>query len=590
MIDPTTSLAFSIFENKGVYALLLGSGISRAAHIPTGWEITIDLVRRIGRSAGFDEQADWAKWHFDKHGAEPSYSELLDALSQTPHERRSILHSYIEPSPEDAEKGLKLPTKAHRAIARLVRDGFIRVVVTTNFDRLLESALREVGVEPTVIASDDAIAGAIPIIHSSCTIIKVHGDYLDTRIRNTDEELSSYSTMADGLLDRVFDEHGLIICGWSADWDEALRNCLLRTPNRRYPLYWAARGTPGRFADGIIKHRAGRLITIADADSFLESLELKISTLGEIQRPDPRSIELLTASAKRYLAKPEYRIQLDELIGAELKILVSLASKIENKSATREEFAGVVLEYETISEPLARIAGICGRWGSDAEVSNLLPLVKSLAELEPRSGDTLFLALRQYPAVLMLYALGIGALKRGRYDLVFRLYSLSIMSGNDGPQQAAQELFLENWMTEQSDQVWAALPEFGTQRLRFALSAHLHTLFRRWTDDYFFDSKQYELLFEEFELLGTLATFAAEAKDISALDVMIADSSGERWIWAPVGRIAFHTARRNAILSRWGTPDIQSSIIAAGFSKKDVGFFNKSVACIGKIVARSQRW
>jgi hypothetical protein len=43
-----TQLAFSVYESKGVYALLLGSGLSRAANIPTGWEITLDLIRRIG--------------------------------------------------------------------------------------------------------------------------------------------------------------------------------------------------------------------------------------------------------------------------------------------------------------------------------------------------------------------------------------------------------------------------------------------------------------------------------------------------------------------------------------------------------------
>jgi hypothetical protein len=31
--DPITQLAFSMFESKGVYALLLGSGLSRAAGI-----------------------------------------------------------------------------------------------------------------------------------------------------------------------------------------------------------------------------------------------------------------------------------------------------------------------------------------------------------------------------------------------------------------------------------------------------------------------------------------------------------------------------------------------------------------------------
>src|SRR3954454_18949095 len=145
MIDPATALAFSLYENKGVYALLLGSGLSRNAEIPTGWEITLDLVRRLGRLEGAEEQTDWAAWYRQTKGGEPNYSGLLDRLSSTPDERRSILHSYIEPTPEDIEEGRKTPTKAHRAIARLVRDRFIRVIITTNFDRLIENALRDEG-------------------------------------------------------------------------------------------------------------------------------------------------------------------------------------------------------------------------------------------------------------------------------------------------------------------------------------------------------------------------------------------------------------------------------------------------------------
>jgi hypothetical protein len=136
--DPLTQLAFSIYENKGVFALLLGSGLSRAGEIPTGWEITLDLIRRVARAKGVTEQADWAKWYKEQTGAEPDYSALLEGLAASPDERRAILHSYIEPSEEDRQQGRKLPTKAHHAIAALVRAGYIRVIITTNFDRLLE--------------------------------------------------------------------------------------------------------------------------------------------------------------------------------------------------------------------------------------------------------------------------------------------------------------------------------------------------------------------------------------------------------------------------------------------------------------------
>ncbi len=208
--DPITQLAFSMFENKGVYALLLGSGLSRAAGIPTGWEVTLDLVRRVALAQNAENQSDWAKWYREQNGAEPDYSALLAELAVSPAERRAILHSYIEPDEDDRAEGNKLPTAAHRAIAGLIRDGYVRVIVTTNFDRLLENALREFGVEPTVVTSVDTLSGAEPITHSACYVLKLHGDYKDARILNTDEELGAYPPLYDELLDRIFDEHGLL--------------------------------------------------------------------------------------------------------------------------------------------------------------------------------------------------------------------------------------------------------------------------------------------------------------------------------------------------------------------------------------------
>ncbi len=150
MIDPSTALAFSVFENRGVFALLIGSGVSRVAQIPTGWEVVLGLTRWVAALEGVLDQVDWAASHQERFGEPPNYSKLLDALAQTAEERRSILHAIIEPSAEDLAEGRRTPTRAHRAIARLVRDGFLRVIITTNFDRLLETALQLRPAVPTV--------------------------------------------------------------------------------------------------------------------------------------------------------------------------------------------------------------------------------------------------------------------------------------------------------------------------------------------------------------------------------------------------------------------------------------------------------
>ena len=253
---------------RGVYGLLVGSGLSRSAEIPTGWEITLDLVHRLAVADNVPEQDDWAAWYLEKYGKEASYSDLVARLGRTANERQALLQAYIEPTDEDRQEGRKVPTRAHEAIADLVYDGFVRVVITTNFDRLIEHALHSRGVEPTVIDSVDALNGAEPLTHTRCYLVKLHGDYKDARILNTTAELSTYAAEHNRLLDRILDEHGLVVCGWSGEWDEALARALIRCPSRRYSLFWAARGELGDAAKRIVSHRNGQVIDIETADDF----------------------------------------------------------------------------------------------------------------------------------------------------------------------------------------------------------------------------------------------------------------------------------------------------------------------------------
>jgi len=123
MIDPSHSRSFSIQANRGAYAALLGSGISRAAKIPTDWEVTLDLVRKLAEISGEICEPSPGEWYREKFGREPDYSEILAAVAKTPAERQQLLRSYWEPTEQEREEGAKLPTAAHRAIAALVSQG-----------------------------------------------------------------------------------------------------------------------------------------------------------------------------------------------------------------------------------------------------------------------------------------------------------------------------------------------------------------------------------------------------------------------------------------------------------------------------------
>jgi hypothetical protein len=218
-----------------------------------------------------------------------------------PAERGQVLRGYFEPNEDERERKLKQPTAAHRAIANLVLKGYFRLIVTTNFDRLLEQALADVGVQPVVISTADAVRGALPLAHSRCTLVKINGDYLDTRLRNTRDELERYEAPLDQLLDQIFDEYGLIVCGWSTDWDTALRAAMERCANHRFTTYWSARRPPTGSALDPVNLRRAVGVSIVDADRFFGERAEDPSALDSFSEVDPLSPKIAVAKLKKYL-------------------------------------------------------------------------------------------------------------------------------------------------------------------------------------------------------------------------------------------------------------------------------------------------
>jgi hypothetical protein len=167
---------------------------------------------------------------------------LLDALTSTPAARQALLAGYFEPTEANRDEGLKVPTPAHHAIAQLVARSAVRVILTTNFDRLTERALEEAGVSPQVLHRPEQLTGATPLAHARATVIKLNGDYADLEQRNTADELAEYPEALAAFLGRVLDEYGLIVSGWSAEWDTALVRALEGVRSRRYPVFWSSYG------------------------------------------------------------------------------------------------------------------------------------------------------------------------------------------------------------------------------------------------------------------------------------------------------------------------------------------------------------
>ena len=501
MIDPMVSLAFAVYSNKGTYALLLGSGVSRASGIPTGWEVVLDLLRKVAKLEGEDCESDPATWFRNKHRVEPDYSKLLDAIAKTPTERQQMLRAYFEPTDEERGQGLKLPSVAHRAIARLVAAGYLRVIITTNFDRLTEMALEELGVAPTIISTIDQLAGALPLAHSGATIIKLHGDYRDTRIKNTEAELAAYDEALNKLLDRILDEYGLIVSGWSADWDIALRAAVERCQSRRFTTFWASRSELSVAAKTLATHRQAVVFQTKDANQLFEAMEEKVRTLGDMAAPHPLSAKMAVATVKRYLVDPSSKIRLRDLLHEEIeKITTALTEKSFPGTASQDhpkELLTRVLYYNSLTEILLSVVATGTYWGESQHVALWTGMLQRIVNATGRGDGLVHLAkLRRYPALLLFYAAGLGAVASRNYGTLAALFlrPQATVDGKNLPLVSALHTFavMEN-------DIGHMLP--GMERHHTPLSDYLFAELRSPLREYLPSDEEYQLVFDKFEYL-----------------------------------------------------------------------------------------
>ncbi len=528
MVDPSLSLAVSVQSNPGVFALLVGSGVSRSSGVPTGQEIVEELIRRLAKLNGKECVEDPQSWYRTSFGRDPEYSEILNDLAKSSAERMQLLRGYFEPAGQERDEGRKLPAPAHRAIAELVAKGYLRVLITTNFDRLLETALADVGIQPFVISTPDAAKGALPLAHSRCTVIKPNGDYLDTRLKNTGDELAHYEDEMECLLDQVFDEYGLVVCGWSGDWDTALRGSLERCSTRRFTTYWATRSELSQKAQDLATLRQATVIQITGADEFFSDLRDKIFVLEDMASTDVLSAKVAVARMKRYLADPVHRISLHDLVTSETEKTYALLTG-PRFSVTAPSLT-TLKTYEETVEVMLRLL-ICGAYWSEPEHDELLLLsFKRIADQTSLGGHA---NLRLYPCLLLLYGAGIAALSRHNYRIVRSLFGLIVKYDGNRPEETVAAAIYDQAVLSRDLQKQV----LGNRQT--PLSDRLFEVLRDPLREYLPGDAEYDQTFDWFEYLLCLCHCDGQVSRSELQQEKIKDSKFT--LWASVGRFGWKT-------------------------------------------------
>ncbi|MFG2440843.1 SIR2 family protein [Streptomyces sp. NPDC048508] len=293
--------------------------------------------------------------------------------------------------------------------------------MTTNFDRLMERALEEVGISPQVIR-EHQIDSMKPLPHSQITIIKLHGDYADLEQRNTVDELEQYPPAQQKLLERVLDEYGLIVCGWSADWDKALVTAVEGTRSRRYPMFW---GQFGRMSDParrlVAQHSAG-VIDGVSADELFTDLEKRVTALDRMTDA-PVTRDTAVAQLKRSLADPVRRIEIHDLVDQNVTRIVTNAGR-DRYPLTGDVFGQNINNYRADCDTLLHLVAN-GVFHDDGTYDGLwhraVERLNRLRNADAGHHTEVLERLRQYPALLVTMTAGIAAVLSRREELLAKI-------------------------------------------------------------------------------------------------------------------------------------------------------------------------
>lgn len=503
----------------GVYTVLLGSGVSTGAGLLTGWGVVRELVARVAAAANPGEEdsiiaarADPEAWWAQYGEGDLGYASLLEQLAPSAAARQGVLAGFFESSDEEGAT-LRQPSKAHRAVAELVRRGSVRVIVTTNFDRLMEQALEAVGISPQVISRPEAVNGMAPLAHARATVIKLHGDYLDLGTRNTPTELSAYPPEWTHLLHQVFDEYGLLVSGWSADWDVALVHALEETTLRRYPLFWDQRSSSGKAATRLIAGRRGVILPASSADELFSELLESMEALDRLSAP-PLTTAMALARLKRYLPDPVRRIDLHDLVMGIVDDVVEAVSNSTQSLAGSENLTFEMLDVaidnhlhsmDQLAPLLVEGVRHDPEGAHDQLWVDVIQRLVDAATTYPNSYVPALQSLRRIPAFIALAAISITATQRNREGLLLSVMSDVQARSRPGGSEARDAAETLHYLRLADSDNIKQLPRWGDTRWIYPTSHLLRTEARRFFLELIPSDDDFQTAYHGFEYrLGLL--------------------------------------------------------------------------------------
>ena len=214
--------------------------------------------------------------------------------------------------------------------------------------------------------------------------------------------------------------------------------------------------------------------------------------------------------------------------------------KAQEGQFSEEEFVNRIKLYEDFVKEIQLMTACVAYWGNSDHYQLLSKSIARVCDnLSPESGLVIWLSLRWYPVFLLLYSAGISAVSANNYDALATILTTKVQSPRNTYEMIEVAIPIGDAAAKLHDS-FKRLP--GHEKHYVPRSEYLFKLLQPGLDDLLFLGREYELIFDRFEVF--LALVYAEL-----------EYNLENRIWAPLGRFGWKYK------SRRGSGDVYSEIV-----------------------------